>query len=205
MRLQSPSLPTPTPRSGATTCGGCDSRATVRPDKPDPATGPRGRGHRRHRSTPTAHRSASQTRTRGFRAWGRRPPIPGPGHAVRRRRPGPSRAHCARPRRAAVRLSVGDRRAPQPRPAEGGRPGAHTDPAGLLSAARLPHGRRSLGSVRLRGGAPSDRHVRKRGNASTPRVGHAEPRGLGLAEIGQRSRRETRVLGRQDPALAPLA
>lgn len=76
MRLQSPSLPTPTPRSGATTCGGCDSRATVRPDKPDPATGPRGRGHRRHRSTPTAHRSASQTRTRGFRAWGRRPPSP---------------------------------------------------------------------------------------------------------------------------------
>lgn len=200
MRLQSPS-----PSSGTTTCGGCDSPATVRPNKPDPATGPHGWGHWRHRSTPTAHRSASQTRTRGFRGWGRRPPSPAqatlsaddaqgpPGHTGQ----GPGGLRCG------SEWGSGGRHSPGPRTA-GGR-GAHTDPAGLLSAARLPHGRHSLGSVRLRGSAPSDPHARKRENTSTPRVGHAEPGGSGLAEFGQPSRRETRVLGRQDPALALLA
>ena len=192
MRLQSPP-----PRSGTTTCGGCDSRATVRQNTPDPATGPRGRGHRKHRSKPTAHRAASRTRTRGFRGWGRCPSSPAqamlpaddsqdpPGHTGQ----GPGGLRCGSAR------GSGGRRGP----------GAHTDPTALLSVAHLPHGRRGLGFVRLRGGVPSDPHATKRGNASTPRVRHAEPRGSGLAEFGQPSMREARGLGWQDPALALLA
>ena len=48
---------------------------------------------------------------------------------------------------------------------------ARTNPTGLLSAASLVHDCRGLRSCGLCGGAPSDPHARKRGNASTRESG----------------------------------
>lgn len=94
--------------------------------------------------------------------WGPRCRAPG---AEGRARDTPPTVAPPAPARRPPRLAAGVPARPQPHPrvttkrgkANGGIPGLLTDPAGLLNAACLSHGRRrSLGSVRLRSGAPSD-------------------------------------------------
>lgn len=66
---------------------------------------------------------------------------------------GQSQVRWARPTQTAVQRGEANGGSSDTRAAA---QGVLTDPAGLLSAARLAHGRRGPGSVRLRDGAPSD-------------------------------------------------
>lgn len=80
----------------------------------------------------------------------RRAPFLRRGHPGPTRPPDPGHRPLPRPRVSPHREADGggsERRA--------GARGLLTDPARLLGAGRLAHGRRGAGSVRLRGGAPS--------------------------------------------------